>query len=363
MTDREAQILQWIKDDPMISQEELAAKAGIKRSSVAVHISNLMKKGYIQGKGYITSSPDYCTVVGGVNIDIGGKPDEPLIEKDSNPGRVSTSLGGVGRNIAHNMTLLGIDTKLVTALGGDTNAQKISESCIELGIDISGSLRCLDEVTSTYLFIADADGDMALAVSDMNIYRKMTPAFIEGRMDLLNRSKIIIVDTNIPEDTIAYIVKHATVPVYSDPVSCKKAEKLIPVLSGLHTIAPNELEAEILSGVTIRSDKDLERAAKTLLDKGVKRVFITRGGQGVYAADETGCMTIPNPPCKLVNATGGGDALMAGLALAALHDLPLKETALCGLGAGSIAVESGATINVKLCAEEVFRRAKITAKR
>ena len=67
-----------------ISQEELAQKAGIKRSSVAVHISNLMRKGYIQGKGYIMNTPLYCTVIGGANMDIGGVSDEILIDNDSN---------------------------------------------------------------------------------------------------------------------------------------------------------------------------------------------------------------------------------------------------------------------------------------
>lgn len=359
MTNREAQILQWIKDNPMISQEELAAKAGIKRSSVAVHISNLMKKGYIQGKGYITSNPDYCTIVGGVNIDIGGKPDEPLIEKDSNPGRVSMSLGGVGRNIAHNMTLLGIPTKLVTALGSDVNAQKITESCMELGIDVSSSYHSTTEPTSTYLFISSDDGDMALAISDMNIYRHMTPEFMASRMELLNHSRIIMVDTNIPEETIAYICRNSKVPVYSDPVSCKKAQKLLPVLDRLHTIAPNTLEAEILSGVTIRTEADLQKASDALLRKGVKRVFITMGGDGIYAADETGHLKLPNLKTHLVNATGGGDAFMAGLVLAAQHNLPLRETALCGLAAGSIAVESRKTINDNLSASEVFQRAGI----
>ena len=73
MTQRERQILQWIEQDPMISQEALAEKAGITRSSVAVHISNLMKKGYIAGKGYVLRSGTYAAVVGGVNMDIGGQ--------------------------------------------------------------------------------------------------------------------------------------------------------------------------------------------------------------------------------------------------------------------------------------------------
>ncbi|MBO7423306.1 MAG: winged helix-turn-helix transcriptional regulator, partial [Oscillospiraceae bacterium] len=106
MTQRERQILHWIEENPMISQQELAEKAGITRSSVAVHISNLMKKGAIAGKGYVLPSPTYVVVIGGVNVDIGGISYRKLIPADSNPGRVRLSLGGVGRNISHNMALL-----------------------------------------------------------------------------------------------------------------------------------------------------------------------------------------------------------------------------------------------------------------
>ena len=181
MTQRERQILNWIEEDPMISQQELADKAGITRSSVAVHISNLMKKGYITGKGYIVHTAPYVTVVGGVNVDIGGQPSHALIPQDSNPGTVGMSLGGVGRNIAHNMSLMGLDVRMVTAFGDDMNAQKIAASCGELGIDISQSPIIPGGRTSTYLFINDEKGDMALAVSDMDIYRHLTPQVLSAR--------------------------------------------------------------------------------------------------------------------------------------------------------------------------------------
>lgn len=85
MTQRERQILQWIEADPMISQEALAERAGITRSSVAVHISNLMKKGYIAGKGYVLRSGTYAAVVGGVNVDIGGQSYAPLVAPGFQP--------------------------------------------------------------------------------------------------------------------------------------------------------------------------------------------------------------------------------------------------------------------------------------
>lgn len=92
MTQRERQILEWIRENPLISQQELAEKAGITRSSAAVHISNLMKKGYIAGRGYLLREEKYIVVVGGVNMDIGAVSADRLVARDSNPGRVTTSL-------------------------------------------------------------------------------------------------------------------------------------------------------------------------------------------------------------------------------------------------------------------------------
>ena len=73
MTQRERQILRLIESNPMISQQELADELGITRSSVAVHISNLMAKGQIAGRGYVLRRGSYIVVVGGVNVDIGGR--------------------------------------------------------------------------------------------------------------------------------------------------------------------------------------------------------------------------------------------------------------------------------------------------
>lgn len=213
MTQRERQLLNWIEENPLISQQELADKAGITRSSVAVHISNLMKKGYITGKGYIVHTAPYVTVVGGVNMDIGGWPGEVPVMQDSNPGVVRMSLGGVGRNIAHNMALLGMDVRLLTVFGDDINAQKIAASCGELGIDISQSPIIPEGRTSTYLFITDEKGDMALAVSDMEIYKHLTPQLLAQRQTLLNASQAVVLDTNIPAESIEWLADHCAPPV------------------------------------------------------------------------------------------------------------------------------------------------------
>ena len=76
-------------------------------------------------------------VIGGVNMDIGGSPFAKLVMRDSNPGVITARPGGVGRNIAHDLRLLGAEVSLVTAVGGDVYGQGILASCRELGIDMS----------------------------------------------------------------------------------------------------------------------------------------------------------------------------------------------------------------------------------
>ena len=356
MTQRERQLLKWIEENPLISQQELADRAGITRSSVAVHISKLMKKGHISGKGYIVTSAPYAVVIGGVNMDIGGTSNQKLRAADSNPGKVRMSLGGVGRNIAHNMSLLGVDTRMLTAFGDDLYAQKIAASCGELGIDISRSLQVPGGATSTYLFIADQNGDMALAVSDMDIYEHLTPAFVASRAPLLNNAQVVVMDTNIPADTIAWVAEHVNLPIFVDPVSTVKAEKIRPILGKLHTLKPNRLEAELLSGVTITDDASLNKAADILLGTGLRRVFISLGGDGVFAADHNSRCHLPCLPGKMVNTTGCGDAFMAAIVWAYLEGTDLENTAKAGLAASAIAMESAETINPDMSVDTLRQR-------
>ena len=356
MTQRERQILQLIESNPMISQQELAETLGITRSSVAVHVSNLMSKGYVAGRGYVLRSGSYAVVVGGVNVDIGGKSFAPLVAEDSNPGTVSTSLGGVGRNIAHNLSLMGTDVRMLTAYGDDVHGQKVAASCSELGIDVSHARRITGGTTSTYLYLTDEKGEMALAVSDMEICKKITPTYLAGNLSLLQNAQVVVADTNIPEETLIYLAENCTAPLFCDPVSTVKAEKLRPILHKLHTLKPNKLEAELLSGVKIETIEDVEKAADKLLEMGVHRLFISLGADGIYAAMGKDRLHLPNLPGRMVNTTGCGDAAMAAIAWAYLEGMDLKQTALAALAAGAIAMESEETINPAMSATALRNR-------
>ncbi|HSH35185.1 carbohydrate kinase family protein [Schnuerera sp.] len=300
----------------------------------------------------------YITIVGGANIDIIGLPHKKLRMKDSNPGKTAITLGGVGRNIGENLSRLGINTKLITVLGKDVYGKQIVEEGKKIGLDMSESLIVQDEATSTYIAILDKTGDMNLALSSMDIFEKMTIAFIQNKQEIIENSTLCIIDTNIPIEVLKYIVSNFKVDFFLDTVSTSKAEKVKDILGNFHTIKPNKLEAEILSGIEIVDKKDLKKVATYFLDMGVKRVFITLGEDGIYYLDKQNEVYMKVPEISTINATGAGDAFMAGLAYSYFNGLDIESTLKIAIGASLMTLENENTINSNISVENIEKRIK-----
>ena len=357
MTSREKEILALIKKNPQISQQELANILGITRSSAAVHITNLMKKGYILGKGYLLNAQDYVVVIGGANIDIHGFPKGKLVPRDSNPGNIKTSPGGVGRNIAENLSKLGISVKLLSALGENLHGKNLLEECRRSGIDMDHCYFSKDLPTSTYLCILDHKGDMSAAIADMEIQEKISIDYIREKVHIIDHASIAIVDTNLPRDTLTYLLQHfQDTDFFLDPVSTTKAEKVKDQIGMFHTIKPNRLEAEVLSGVSIRSESDLKIAATYFFSKGVKRVFITLGEDGLYYGEPSKQYLLQPPKISPVNATGAGDAFMAALAYCHTQQMSLTDTAHFATAASIVALSHEDTIHPLMSVDAIQKK-------
>lgn len=290
----------------------------------------------------------YVVVAGGINVDICGKAWGPLLARDSNPGQVRISLGGVGRNIAHNLRLLEVPVEMLTALGDDPYARQAEEDCARLGIGLGRARRVPGGRSSTYLAIEGPEGDMELALCDDQLTRSVTPEYLEENLELLDGAAAVAVDTNLTPEALDWLGEHCRAPIFADTVSMTKAEKLRPLLGKLFLLKPNRLEAELLSGVPIRDRNSLELAAAKLLAAGLQRVCVSLGSQGVYCAWGTERCLAPCPPTELVNASGGGDAMMAGFLRAFLDGLDIGAAARFALACSSIAVESPETVNPQL---------------
>lgn len=355
MTNREHEVLMCIQENPLISQNELAAKLNITRSSVAVHIANLMKKGLIKGKGYIIADNQYVSIIGACNIDVAGIPFTKLIEKDSNPGKVSFSMGGVSRNIAENLRRLDVKVELLTVFAGDVHGELLKKSCMDLGIRICNSLNIPNETTATYVYIADSDKDMRLAISDMEIYKNISPSFLESKKEVLEQSKAIVIDTCLELETIEYLLSNINVPIFVDLVSIARGMKVKNIIGKFHTIKPNRYEAEMLSDIKINSEKDLMAASDYFIEKGVSQVFISLGADGVYYNNGNEKGLFPPYKSEVVNTTGAGDSFMAGIVYGFLNDYNIIDSAKIASAAASICVSSIETISKTLSLEKIER--------
>lgn len=354
MTQREQQILTILKSEPTISQNDLAKRLGITRSSVAVHITNLLKKGLILGKGYIVSEEPYIVVLGGANIDIQGFPSQPLIANDSNIGTVKVSLGGVGRNIAENCARLNIPTRLISVIGNDLYGQQILKQAQMINLNMQDSLVLSNEPTSTYLSILDSNRELAVAINHMESINQLSIDFIKSKQAIIQHAKLIVLDTNIPQAVIDYIFTHfSKIPIFVDTVSISKAKKIKPHLKAIHTLKPNLAEAIALSDLN-----DKQSLTEVGFSLKAKRVFISQGRDGVLAIDGKKQQHFPSHPTKVVNATGAGDAFMAGLIYSYLNGYDLSKTVRVAQSAAIITLTHQDTISPLLTEETLHKMAK-----
>ena len=276
-----------------------------------------------------------AVVIGGVNMDIWGRPADKLVAKDSAPGFVSMSPGGVGRNIAHNLRLLGVETGLCAALGDDPNGASLKAHCLQLGMDMSLAPVISGRNSSCYLYITDGDGDMALAINEMEICREISPEYLSSILPELEKFSAVVVDANLSEEAIAFVFENIKAPIYADPVSTVKGVKLLPHLGKLRAFKPNLLEAQMLTGET-----EAEAAAKKLVELGVERVFISLGADGMLAASKDELIHLPVIPTEIINVNGAGDSAMAAIVWADMQGMSLYDTARAARLAGSITCRS-----------------------
>lgn len=301
----------------------------------------------------------YVCVVGGSNVDIQGSPRGKLIPRDSNIGIVKLSLGGVGRNIAENLARLGAGTKLVSAVGDDPYGRRILEEACRIGLDMADTLVLSNASTSVYLCILDETRDMALAINSMDIYDRMTVAFIESKRRVIEGAALCILDTNLPEEVLEYLLTAFGGTVFFlDPVSTVKARKVKHFIGACHTVKPNRMEAEVLSGIPIRDEADLGRAAGILHDRGVRQVFISLGADGVFCSTPGETFRLGAPGVRVANATGAGDAFMAALAVGHLMDLDIHRCARLAGAASAIALSHEDTINPAMSPDTLFHMAE-----
>lgn len=281
------------------------------------------------------------TVVGGANMDVGAQTATPLLPGDSTPGHIHYAPGGVGRNVAENLARLGASVALVSVVGADAFGHDILAHTRSVGVDVAGIQMLAGQRTASYLSMHGPDGDMALAVNDMAILERLTPELLVTKKTVPADCDVLVLDCNLTARTLVWLLENASQPVFVDAVSVAKCQRLLPALGRVHTLKVNRLEAQALSGKVVDTVDSALHAAAVLHGLGVQRVVLSLGGLGVVWCDtdgSTGLRAASSVP--VVNTSGAGDALLAGLVHSYAQGLSLPHSVEYAMACAEITLSS-----------------------
>ena len=285
------------------------------------------------------------SVIGGANVDLSATLSDTFIAADSNPGHIDVGYGGVARNIAHNLALLGARVQLLTIFGGDLFGGLLYDYCRQQGMELHLSDKVSGERSGVYLCINNHGGEMIAAVADTEVIRAITPEWLEKRAGELNISDYIVADTNISEDAIHWLMENCTVPLFIDGVSSTKAHRVINALRKCKLPYLDTLKLNLKEALAVTSKSTYGEAAQQLLNWGVQHVYITLGSEGVYCRNAAEEWLFPSLPGEMVNTTGAGDAFLAGVVYACSKGIEFPQTAQYGLMAARATLMSPKAVN------------------
>jgi pseudouridine kinase len=250
--------------------------------------------------------------LGASNIDIIVNCTQPLSPDDSLLSNIDISIGGVGNNIAYNLSAQKIFTKFITVISNDVFGKYIINSLDSEYLDLS-DIQIHGHNSSFYIGLNGSNYNYGF--NDMRILNHICPSKILNSMQLLSGYDYVLIDLNLPINILELIFNNCNIPIVCDATSITKCVKISPYLNRINTLKCNINEArKIVSSISqIKSYPSVDGIAKSLLDNGVSNVYITKGQDGaMFYNDEIRHMIKPFKRCDK-NPIGAGDAFTSGI--------------------------------------------------
>ncbi|WP_275782855.1 carbohydrate kinase family protein [Pararhizobium gei] len=290
------------------------------------------------------------SVFGGAHIDRRGRIAGETVPGASNPGSWFEEAGGGGFNAARNLARLGLAVTMVSPRGGDAVGEAVADAAREAGV-IDRPFVFLDRKTPSYTAILENDGNLVIALADMDLYRLFSPRRLRQRQtrDLIASSDLVVMDANLPAETLAALAgscRRQGLSCAAIAISPAKAVRLAGSLAALDFVFMNEAEARALAG------RDVAEAAEwpsLLRAAGLSGGVVTRGSRPAIAFRDGQALTVTPPALKaLGDVTGAGDAVCAGFLLAFADGAPLDLCLRSGVAAAGLTVRSPLAVSEKM---------------
>jgi len=268
----------------------------------------------------------FIAVVGSANVDLTTfndvfpRPGETIFGKNFDLG-----FGGKGANQAVAARLCGSSVAMVAKVGNDLFGPATIENFRSQGIDAS-HVRIANGVSSGVapIFVEPGGQNRIIVVKGAN--DTLSPADVDAAAPVLRKANTIVMQFEIPLETVYYTVHFAEtagIPCIVNPAPAQAVD--FQKLRGAGYFIPNETEAELISGMPVQSLDEAKKCADFLLSQGIKRVVLTLGARGVLLAGPEGMELIPGFKVEAIDTTGAGDAFIGSFAVFLGEGLPERE--------------------------------------
>jgi sugar/nucleoside kinase (ribokinase family) len=281
-------------------------------------------------------------VLGGAHIDRRGMIEAETTSGASNPGSWMEEAGGGGFNAARNLSRLGFQVRIIAPRGGDVTGEAVAEAARQAGVEDT-PFTFLDRRTPSYTAILERDGNLVIALADMDLYKLFTPRRLKVRAvrEAITASDFLLCDANLPEDTLTalgLVARACEKPLAAIAISPAKAVKLKGALADIDMLFMNEAEARALTGQTAANVRDWP---EILRKAGLAGGIVTRGASEVVAFKGTETAILHPPLIREVkDVTGAGDAMASGYLAAIAWGKTIAEALRLGAAAAAITVQS-----------------------
>lgn len=233
--------------------------------------------------------------------------------------------GGAPANVAVSGSCIGLRTAFIGKVGDDAFGHHLTAILKENDVDVRGIrydkdartglafIAMLDENNYEILFYRNPGADMLLKTDELDVnLLKATKALHFGSLSLAQKpsSDATMEAVRIAKTAgslISFDVNYRP-GLWESPHDAR--QRIMPAISQVHILKINETELNLLTQDTV---ENIERACRALLDKGPELVAVTLGPGGCYLHNQEGGVRIPGFEVKTVDATGSGDAFIAGL--------------------------------------------------
>ncbi|MBI5858314.1 MAG: hypothetical protein HZB42_11790 [Sphingobacteriales bacterium] len=260
------------------------------------------------------SNPVIC--IGAAFVDELFHAKEEMLLATTNDAIVTKTAGGVSRNIAHQLALLGVPVQLISVFGNDSDGDWLKKVCSNAGVKLDASIT-KEGLSGKYTGILNVDGSLFSAFLTNAANYLITPDHLSKHKELLKTASYLLADANINVDTAEWLLAFSNetgIPFILEPVSVPPARKYKDVtLNGLYLVTPNEDELPVLCS---EQASMTQMQIQELLGKGVQNIWLHNGQMGSALYNKEKAITLHAPSIDVVDCTGAGDGSLSGYLLA-----------------------------------------------